>query len=66
MWLRKELTVLRKHLRTLIEVAIDRAEKEVDPLDAGFTISAVGQKRRFDFRTGCYLTPRLGKETTCV
>ena len=30
MWLRKELTVLRKHLRTLIEVAIDRAEKEVD------------------------------------
>ena len=30
MWLRKELIRLRGYLRTLIEVAVDRAEREVD------------------------------------
>ena len=61
---KKELTVLRKHLRTLIEVAIDRAEKEVDHVMPD--LRTCSRRRRFDFRTGCYLTPRLGKETTCV
>ena len=47
MWLRKELTVLRKYLRTLIEVAIDRAEKEVDHVMPGFTHLQSAQTVRF-------------------
>ena len=37
MWLRKELIRLRGYLRTLIEVAVDRAEREVDVVMPGFT-----------------------------
>ena len=37
MWLRKELMRLRGYLRTLIEVAVDRAEREVDVVMPGFT-----------------------------
>ena len=47
MWLRKELLVLRKYLRTLIEVAVDRAEEEVDLVMPGFTHLQSAQTVRF-------------------
>ena len=37
MWLRAQLVELRGHLRTLIEIAVDRAEREVDVVMPGFT-----------------------------
>ena len=37
MWLRAQLMTLRGHLRTLIEIAVDRAEREVDVVMPGFT-----------------------------
>jgi len=37
MWLRARLIEIRKHLRTLIEIAVDRAEREVDVVMPGFT-----------------------------
>ena len=37
MWLRGELLRIRAHLRTLIEIAVDRAEREVDVVMPGFT-----------------------------
>jgi argininosuccinate lyase len=37
MWLRAQLLEIRKHLRTLIEIAVDRAEREVDVVMPGFT-----------------------------
>jgi argininosuccinate lyase len=36
-WLREEIVALRAHLRQLIEVAVDRAEQEIDLLLPGYT-----------------------------
>ena len=37
MWLRDQLVLLRGHLRQLIAVAVERAEREVDVVMPGFT-----------------------------
>lgn len=37
LWLREQIVALQKHLKQLIEVAVDRAEQEVDLLLPGYT-----------------------------